>query len=260
MNSQAKKPLAKTWRAIIEFGMLQENDHILVGFSGGKDSMFMLWALAMIKQHAPFSFDISAFTLDPGFSELFPAQQLSNFCSKFNIRHYHEHVQINKLIEQTGKSPCYTCSYFRRGATARMAKQLGANKIALAHHGDDAVETFFMNITMSGQLRTFLPITWLSNKELHVIRPLLYYREEEIRQHVKELGFVPLKNPCPHDGQTIRQDAKEQIEQLENLSPRLYDNLFAAMRQANNIELWPEKLSKQQDIDKFRLFWHKNKN
>ena len=258
MKSFVKKPLAKIWRAVIEFDMIKENDHILIGFSGGKDSIFMLWALAELRSYAPFAFDISAFTVDLGFSKDFPAKKLASFCSQFDIKYYHEQVQINKIIEQTDKSPCYTCSYFRRGATARMAKQITANKIALAHHGDDAVETFFMNITTSGQLKTFLPVTWLSRQELHVIRPLLYYREKEIEQYVQQFGFQPFKNPCPHDGKTMRQKVKEQIKQLENISPKLYDNLFTAMRQANNMELWPEKLNKQQNMETFHQFWRKH--
>lgn len=256
MKSLTKKPLARMWRAIIEFDMIKENDHVLIGLSGGKDSLFMTWALSQIKQHAPFSFKLSAFTVDAGFSDDFPAHKLSDFCQKLDIKHYHEKVNISELIKQTGKSPCYTCAYFRRGATSRMAKTLGANRIALAHHGDDAVETFYMNIVQSGQLRTFLPVTWLSQKELFVIRPLLYYREKDIKEFVGQLDLKPIKNPCPHDGKTMRQDIKEQISVLEKINPQIYDNLFAAMRYAENIELLPQKLNKEEDMKKFHQFWH----
>ncbi len=260
MKELSKTLLSRLWRAIIEFDMIQKEDHILIGLSGGKDSMFMTKALAQIKKYAPFPFELSAYTLDPGFTEDFPTQKLTDFCQQLGIQHHTEKISIAELIKEKGENPCFTCAYFRRGATNRLAKSLGCNKIALAHHHDDAVETFFMNIITSGQLRTFLPVTWLSRKELHVIRPILYYREQEIRDNLKELGLTPLKSPCPHDGKTMRQEIKDYLPQLNKLNPKAYENIAAAMRATDNMEIWPPPLTQKTNQKKFHAFWQQDKN
>ena len=127
--------------------------------------------------------------------------------------------------------------------------------MALAHHNDDAVETFFMNVMTSGQLRTFLPVTPLSRSGITVLRPLLYYRESEIRELVAKLGIKPLKNPCPYDGHTMRQDVKEHIAELNERYPEVYDHLLAAMRSSERQELWPAKPTDKEMVAKFRAFW-----
>lgn len=256
----SKDMISRTWRAVIEFDMIQKDDRILIGLSGGKDSMFMTACLAQIKKHVPFSFELFAFTVDPGFSDDFPIDKLQNFCQTFKIEHYTEKVPIVEMIKDKKYSPCFTCAYFRRAATNRMAQQLNCNKIALAHHNDDAVETFFMNIVTSGQLRTFLPVTYLSKTNLHVIRPLLYYKEQEIKQHIQTLKLQPIKNPCPYDTKTMRQEIKEYLPKLNQFNQNSYENLNSAMRMASNIELWPAKISKKEREEKFYKFWQKNKS
>ncbi len=129
--------------------------------------------------------------------------------------------------------------------------------ITLAHHHDDAVETFLMNVLTSGQLRTFLPVTKLSRSGLTVLRPLLYYREAEVIAAGKAIGLQPLKNPCPYDGHTKRQEIKEHIEALASINPEVYDHLAAAMRNSPNQELWPEQLAQKAMVKKFHEFWQK---
>ena len=260
MNNLNKVMLAKIWRAVTEFNMIKENDRILIGLSGGKDSMFMLKALAHIKKNAPFHFDLLAYTVDACFDENFPEKELKEFCRNANVDFHTEKVDIKDIIDKGTRAPCFTCAFFRRGATNRTAKALNCNKVALAHHNDDAVETFFMNIIKTGQLKTFLPVTYLSRKNLHVIRPLLYYREEEIIEYVKELGLTPLKNPCPYDGKTTRQDIKEFLPKLEAIFPGTYDNLNSAMHKADNTELWPKQKTKAESAKDYYAFWQKNKN
>ncbi len=248
-----EKELSKTWRALIEFDMLKEGDRILIGLSGGKDSMFLVYALTEIKKRSPVPFDLACFTVNPMFSDAFPKKELEDFCSFFNVPFYTEDLNIPSAIKDEG--PCYTCSYFRRAAINRKAKELGFNKVALAHHGDDAAETFFMNLVTSGQLSTFLPSTYLSRTGLTVIRPLIYYREYEIRRFVKKMGLTPLKNPCPYDGNTMRQKIKEKIASMEKEFPGFRDHLAAAMR--GNAELWPEKPALKEMREKFYKFWQK---
>ena len=251
--------LSKLWRCLIEFDMLAPNDKILIGLSGGKDSMLLTVMLAEIKKFSPIPFEIACFTMNGMFKDNFPREKYQSFCDKYGVKFFTEDVNIPQAHAQKGGSPCFTCAYFRRAVTNRKAKELGFNKIALAHHNDDAVDTFFLNLMTSGQLKTFLPVTYLSRTDLTVLRPLLYYREEEIRQLVKELGLEPSKNSCPYDGKTMRQDVKEHIQALNDKYPEVYDHLASAMRIPDELELWPGKLNQKEMLEKFYKFWGKNK-
>lgn len=249
--------LGKLWRCLIEFDMLEPNDRIMIGLSGGKDSMLLTVMLAEIQKFSPIPFEIACFTMNGMFSDDFPIEKYQSFCDKYNVPFYTENVDVPAAYAQKGGSPCFTCAYFRRAATNRKAKELGYNKIALAHHNDDAVETFFMNLMTTGQLKTFLPVTYLSRMDLKVLRPLLYYREEEIRQLVKVLDLKPIKNTCPYDGLTMRQDIKEHIAELNDKYPEVYEHLASAMRIPENLELWPTKPKQKDIVQKFRTFWKK---
>lgn len=247
--------LSKMWRAIIEFDMIQAGDRILIGLSGGKDSMLLTAMLAEIKKHSPVPFDLACYTVNGMFAPDFPKKRLEEFCAHYGLEHYSDDVDINGTIQSTDINPCYTCAFFRRGATNRTAKEKGFNKVALAHHNDDAVETFFMNMMTTGQMSTFLPVTHLSRTGVTVLRPLLYYREYEIRSMVKKLGINPIKNPCPFDGHTKRQDVKEHIQELNAIYPGIYDHLAAAMRQQPGQDLWPAKVENNALSHKFKAFW-----
>lgn len=251
--------LGRLWRAVIEFDMLQPGDRILIGLSGGKDSMLLTAMLAEIRKYSPVPFELACYTVNAMFSPDFPKQKLEAFCDGYGLKHYSDNVDIMAAHAGRSGSPCFTCAYFRRAATNRKARELGFNKVALAHHHDDAVETFFMNVMTSGQLRTFLPVTPLSRSGITVLRPLLYYRENDIRALVKKLGLQPLKNPCPYDGYTTRQDVKEHIAELNSRYPEIYEHLAAAMRCSSNQELWPAKPGKKELAAKFRAFWNQKK-
>lgn len=250
--------LKKLWRALIEFNMLKEGDKVLIGLSGGKDSMFLTAALSEIKKYAPFNFELAAYTVDTMFSKEFPQKELTAFTDSFNLKHYHEQVNVMEAWQNRGNTPCFTCAYFRRAATNRKAKELGFNIVALAHHKDDAVETFLLNLLTSGQLKTFLPVTYLTRSDITVLRPLLYYREKEIIEIAKRINLHPLKNPCPYDGHTKRQEIKELIEKLSAINPEIFEHLTSAMRLTPNIELWPQALEQKNMVEKFRSFWKKN--
>ncbi len=251
--------LTKLWRALIEFQMLKAGDKLLIGLSGGKDSMFLTAALAEVQKHSPVPFELACYTVDTMFSPDFPEQELTDFCTRYGLKHYHDQVNVNEVWQKRGNTPCFSCAYFRRAATNRRALELGFNKVVLAHHNDDAVGTFLLNLLNSGQLKTFLPVTYLSRTKLTVLRPLIYYREEEIRSYGQAIGLKPLKNPCPYDGNTQRQEMKELIVTLSKKNPELYAHLSSALRQSKEQELWPEKMSQQASLLLFRNFWQKNK-
>lgn len=249
--------LSKFWRATIEFDMIKPHDKILVGLSGGKDSTFLLHCLTFIQKILPFPIEIGACTIDPMFTDNFPVHKLQTLCDKLNVIFHQENVNINSVIETSKyKSPCFSCAYFRRAATNRIAKTNGYNKIALGHHHDDAVETFVMNLLTSGQVGTFLPYTELSRTKLTIIRPLIYYREYEIKSYIKKIGFEPIKSPCPHDGCTKREEIKNLLKFFnKEVNPESYDHLSAAIRLNNVGDLWPNKLSRSDLATKHKLFW-----
>ena len=231
---------SKLMRAIVEFELIEPNDHILIGVSGGKDSIFLTYALAVMRERLKIPFSLSAFTVNPQFTEDFDTSRIQQFCQSLAIPYHTRKVDIAGAIkEQNGKDPCFTCAFFRRGAVNHYAQEQGCNKIAYAHHHDDAVETFLMSLFYSGQIHTFTPKTYLDRTKLTVIRPLVYFREQELRDAVKLHGFTPVHSPCPLDGHTIRQTVKELIKTLSKDNPRLYEHLAAGMRQSAVGELWP---------------------
>ena len=236
---------SRLMRAIIEFDLIENDDRILIGLSGGKDSLFLTYALSFLKQHLRKNFSLGAITINPLFSQDFNLKPLENFCNDLNIPFHSQEVDIAGTIkEQNGKDPCFTCAFFRRGAINRFAKENNYNKIAYAHHNDDAVETFFMSLLYSGQLKTFLPKTYLDRMDLTVIRPLVYFREFELQETYKIHGLNPIASPCPINGKTKRQEVKDLIKNLEATTPDLYAHLASGMRGNSVIELWPATINR----------------
>ena len=235
-----KQIFSKVMRAVVEFDMIQDGDKILIGLSGGKDSLLLSYALATLKQRTQKKFSLAAVTINPNFDDNFKsnAENLKNFCADLKIPYQIEDVDIFSAIQACNKNPCFTCAYFRRAAINRIANEIGANKIAYAHHLDDAVETFLMSLLYSGQLTVFTPKTFLSRTNITVIRPLVYLREYQIKNFAKEKNFAVVKSPCPFDGNTNRQNIKNLIAELSKSFPDLFEHLAAAMRESSIGELW----------------------
>ena len=212
-----------------------EGDRILIGVSGGKDSIFLVYALAIMRQRLKKNFSLSALTINPMFTSDFDTKRIQAFCERLDIPYDTVDVDIAGAIKaQSDKQPCFTCAFFRRGAMNRYATEHGMNKIAYAHHHDDAVETFLM-----GLLYCFLT----------VIRPLVYFREQEVEEAIQYHGFTPVPSPCPHDGHTIRQEVKKKKKKLEPGIPDLYDHLGSAMRKGALGELWPASKTRDEMRD-----------
>ena len=245
--------LPKVMRAIVEFDMIKDGDKILVGVSGGKDSLFLLSALSAVRNLIKRRFSLAALTIDPMFTPDFDVRAVAEFCDELSVPFDSFKVDINGAIEaHKGKHACFTCAYFRRGAINRYAKENGCNKIAYAHHNDDATETFLMGLLYSGQLSTFSPVTYLDRTRLTVIRPLIYFREREIVKAVSAMGITPLKSPCPRDGYTKRQRTKEIIAEFSRENKEFYPHLAAAIRRDSLGELWPAKKTRDEMREVYR--------
>ncbi len=243
---------SKLMRAVVEFDLIGNGDHILIGISGGKDSIFLAYAMAILRERLKKDFRLSALTIDPMFSDDFDVSPVTEFCRSLDIPHAVHQVDIAETIRsQNGRNACFTCSYFRRGAVNRYAGEHGIKKIAYAHHLDDAVETFFMSLLYSGQLTTFTPKTYLDRMDLTVIRPLVYFREDEIADSVRFHGCPAIPSSCPVDGTTYRQTVKDLIASLGKDNPQLFSHLAAAMRQSSLGELWPAAKSRDEMRDTY---------
>jgi len=213
-----------------EFDMLQEGDRIAVGLSGGKDSLAMLWALAALKRFHPTKFELEAVTIDAGFAGM-DFSAVTAFCESLGVRHTIVHTDIAEIIFDIRKesNPCSLCAKMRRGSLHDTALSLGCKKVALGHHFDDAVETFLMSLFYEGRISCFQPITWLVRKQITVIRPMLYTGEKLLESAVEKLGLPVLKNKCPADGNTKRQEVKELLVALAENYPDIKTKVFGAI-------------------------------
>ena len=246
---------SKLMRAVVEFELIDNGDRILIGVSGGKDSIFLTYALAILRERLKKDFTIAAFTVNPQFDDPFDTDAIAAFCKSLGVPYEVVDVDIaGAIAEQEEKSPCFTCAFFRRGAVNRYAKEHHMNKVAYAHHHDDAVETFLMSLFYSGQLNTFRPKTYLDKTGITVIRPLVYFREQEIIDAIPLHGFTPIPSPCPHNGNTTRQTVKELIARLSAENPSLYSHLAAGMREGALGELWPASKTRKEMEHTHRAF------
>ncbi len=250
---------SKIMRAITEFSMIKPHDKIMIGLSGGKDSLFLTYSLAMLKKRLKMDFTLKAVTIDPLFTSDFSDAYIKKFCEELGIKHTTCPTDIKSIIDTSKQPACFTCSYFRRGAVNRFALENDCNIVAYAHHYDDALETFWLNLFHSGQLKTFLPSTYLSKTNLTVIRPLIYFRESEIKDAVKLYNLKPVQSPCPIDGKTMRQKSKELLKSLAADYPALYEHLGSAMRQNSIKELWPPVPNRKEIKARYDAFMQQKK-
>ncbi|NPV26044.1 MAG: tRNA 2-thiocytidine(32) synthetase TtcA [Firmicutes bacterium] len=222
-----------------DYQLIDEGDHLAIGVSGGKDSVTLLYVLANLRRFAPVKFRLTAVMLDLGWNCDFTP--ISELCNQLDVPFHLEKTQIGPIVfdYRQEKNPCSLCAKLRRGALHNVAIQLGCNKVALAHHADDAIETLLMSMFYEGRLGAFLPKTYLSRKQLYLIRPLIYVKESTIKEVVAVLKLPVIANPCPVNGRTKRHEVKEIIEQLETLIPDVRDKILSALRNVDLDHLWP---------------------
>ncbi len=227
-------------KAIKDYDMIQNGDNIAVGVSGGKDSLAMLYGLSQIKGRIEQSFEILAVTLQ--LSETNPdTDYIKDFCDRINVKLFIKRTDIEQIVFEARKekSPCSLCANLRRGILNDTAKTLGCNKVALGHNKDDAIETFLMCMFYEGRLHSFAPVTYLSRKDITVIRPLIYSFENDIKSFNEKNNIKPVKTLCPVAGKTNRQRIKEYIEAESIINPNFKYNLFRSLT-TGGISNWKE--------------------
>lgn len=228
----SKKILNTVGKTNAEYNLIEEGDKVLLGLSGGKDSILLACILERMKRHAPFNFEFKAITIHYGLGEKF--EWLTELCEKQGIPHEIYHTSIAQTIREKrreGSSYCSFCSRMRRGALYSKALEMGYNKVAIAHHLDDAAESFFMNLTYNGSLRSMSPI-YKAENGLHVIRPLIHIRERQTIDFVTSQNIptspdcnCPAKQPDSDKPPIARLSTKHFLSDMEKSNPEFFKSL-----------------------------------
>ena len=221
-------------KAVHHWRMIENNDRILVGISGGKDSLALFHLLVSLKKKAPVVFELVPAYIDPGFDNSF-AKKLDSY---INERYKEAHQGM--VVEQTNygtfahsdenkENPCFLCSRLRRKRLFELAREHGCKKLALGHNKDDLIETLFINIFYAGKIGTMKPNQSFFGGRFDIIRPLSYIEKHEINSFADVCDLPEFVNACPSAGYTKRQDVADMLERMYRQNKHIKGNIFRAM-------------------------------
>ncbi len=236
-----RKVLGCIRKADHDFQLIDENDKIAVGISGGKDSIVLLYGLHLYRKLSQKKFDILAIHLRLGFEgmDMTPVVQ---WCQSQEIPLIQVETDVFSILKiqatPDGRLPCSLCSKFKKGHVIDEALRHGCNKIAFAHHGDDAVETLFLNMIYGGRIATFRPKMYLTRKEVTFIRPLLYVFEHDILCAIDQEKLPVVTSTCPMDKLTQREEIKQMLQAMYQRYPMARDNFMTMLSNQKQIDLW----------------------
>lgn len=225
-----QKILSKVRKACQDYNLISEGDKIAVGLSGGKDSLVLLGAMALLRRFYPKKFEVVAITIDL-FNGNSNCEKLREYCQKINVEFHVVNSQIYNIVFETRneKNPCSLCAKLRRGILNNTAKSLGCNKVALGHHKDDLIHTFLLSLFYEGRLSTFMPNTYLSNIDLYVIRPMILVDEKDIIAVSQKENLPVMHNCCPANHKTEREHMKQIMDNIKKEIPISKDRTFRAI-------------------------------
>ncbi|HAE43703.1 MAG TPA: tRNA 2-thiocytidine(32) synthetase TtcA [Clostridiales bacterium] len=234
-----KQILGGMRKAIEEYNMINDGDSIAVGVSGGKDSMLLLYALKLYQKFSPVKYELAGVTVSLGFKN-FDLKPVISFCEKIEVPYYIVDTDIEEIVfnVRKEKNPCSLCSKMRNGALHNKIKEIGFNKVALGHHADDVIETMFLSMLYSGRIATFKPVTYLSNKDIHNIRPLIFLREAQVLGAINDNDIPVIESPCPMDKTSKRQEVKKILKKIYEDVPEGRERLLQAIRNTDQYDLW----------------------
>lgn len=239
-----KKILAQVRKADEMFSLIEDKDRIAIGLSGGKDSSLLLYIMYLYRflyentYHK--SFEIIGVHIDLGFGED-NFDELLNWFKEYPIEIYSEKSKIKDILNlnlHKNRIDCSLCSTLKKGAVIKAAKKLDCNKVAFAHHSDDAIETLYMNMIYGGRIATFDPKMFLTNSEITFIRPFCLSFESDIAKTAKKLEIPLIKSGCPNDGFTQRQEIKELLHGIYHKYPQAKENFLLSLYNEKHINLW----------------------
>ena len=225
--------LSLAGQAIADYSMIRPGDRVLLGLSGGKDSLSLLHVLLHLKNKSPVNFELAAATVDPQSPEYHP-EPLKDLMGKLGVPYFYEKFPVLELAKQKmGKdSFCAFCSRMRRGILYGAARREGYNVLALAQHLDDLAETFMMSAMFGGKLRTMRAHYVNDQGDLRIIRPFIYVRERQTAAFAKNAGLPVIAENCPACFAMPRQrwEMKQKLAQFEATNSKIFANLLTAMR------------------------------
>ena len=243
----------KTTKAIVDFGLIEDGDRVMVGLSGGKDSWALFQILDVLRQRAPIRFSLAAVNVDSGY-EGYQHRALAEACAARGWEFHSEHTSIGAVIDDkldADATPCSLCARLRRGVLYRWAAKVGATKIALGHHLDDFVETLLLNLFFAGALKA-MPARLVSDDKTHVvIRPLVYVTEAEARAYARENDLPVISCCCPACGDLglQRQRVKRLIMELEREHPNVKASMMKALGNVMPRHLLDRRLNPTRDLE-----------
>lgn len=223
-----KKIAKKTGQTIREYGLIAEKDRVLVGLSGGKDSMIMLESLVNRKKAFPFKFNLFVAHIIPeNIGYEVDLVYLEQFCGDHGLELISRRIYPD--INEQQKSPCFICSWHRRKALFNLAKELNCNKIAFGHHRDDALQTFMMNMIYHGSISSMPYRLKMFGGRVEIIRPMMDLWEKDLIKLADQRNYIPVEKACLHEDQTKRNYTLELLNKLENDFPGAKRNMFHAL-------------------------------
>ena len=242
-----QKLLSYVRRAVDDYHMIEEGDKIAVGVSGGKDSICLLIALKHLQRFYPKHFELEAITVSLGLPGAV-YDDIQALCDSIGVPYTVVNTDIGQIIfeERKEKNPCSLCAKMRKGALNEKVKAMGCNKVAYAHHKDDVVETMLLSLIFEGRFYSFSPRTYLDRMKLTVIRPMIFVDEADVIGFQNKYYVPVAKNPCPADGKTKREYAKNLLAQLNRENPGVKERMFTAIL-SGNIHGWPPRQTRRRE-------------
>ena len=246
-----RKLLAQIRKSDELFNLINDNDIIAVGLSGGKDSSILLYLLYLYKflykNTYNKDFKIVGIHIDLGFGEE-DFTPLLEWFNKYPIDIVIDKSKIKEILElnlHKDRIDCSLCSTLKKGAVIKKAKEIGCNKVAFAHHADDAIETLFLNMIYGGRIATFDPKMYLDNSQITFIRPFALSFESEISKACRKLNIPVIASGCPNDGYTKRQEIKELLHSIYRNYPQAKDNFLLSLYNQEKLNLYFQKFDKK---------------
>jgi len=234
-----KTTLGSIRRADEEYGLIQPGDKVAVGVSGGKDSLLLLYAMSLYRRVRHEDFDLCAIMLLTG-KEPPDTSAIEALAKQLDVPLLLRQTELYQILFEIRKdpNPCALCAKMRRAMLCDASRELGANKLALGHHRDDALETLLMSLLFEGRLHTFHPCSYMSRSQLTVIRPLIFLPEKHVIHMQRALNLPVLDKTCPVDGHTKRQEMKELLDALCRRYPTAREMMLRALRNYDQYGLW----------------------
>ena len=230
------------------YNLINHGDKIIVGLSGGKDSLALCYCLNLYRKFSHTDFELQPVTLDLGFPGFNP-EPLEKFCESIGLKLIvHDSKEVYQILsiqqEKQGLKhlPCSICSRMKKAAINKVANDLGYNKVAFAHHADDAIETLIMNEIYGGRIATFSPKMHLENANIDFIRPFLLVHEKDIKQFIKEEKIFVMGSSCPADKNTTREDVKVLLNDLYHQFPKAKESFLSMISNYEQEDVWGNEI------------------